>query len=1831
MTLSSYELGERIHEGRHFDVFRAVAPDGTPVVLKLLRQLHPSPAQVTRFRHEHDMLAAVRSPRVARAIGLATDQRRWGLVQEDIGGVALSEHLAAADLDLAARLDVAIAIAEAVRDVHAQGLIHKDVNPANVVVAPDTGAIQLIDFGLATSLASERANFSNNNRLEGTLRYVAPEQTGRVAAPVDYRADLYALGATLYELFAGRPPFVSDDALELVHAHIARRPEPLTAVADVPGVLSDVVMRLLEKAVDARYKSAFGLLADLRRCRQGLVDGDIARFPLGADDANERWLLPARLYGRDAATAELVAALARTEALDAEPSPAAVLVTGPAGMGKSALVQALFEPITERRGAWIVGKFEQFRRAPFSAVVAAFRGLVTELLTQSEDRLTRLRNDLVAALGPNGRVIADVIPQIELILGPQPAVGVLNAAETTARFERVFRDFVRVFARPAHPVVLFLDDLQWADPASLRLMRGLLTDERQALLIVGAFRDDEVDATHPLTATLQGLAADGVSVPRIALEPLGEADVAALIADAASCSAEAAEPLAALVLRNTKGNPLFVHEFLATLGRDGLIRLDRDAGRWTWELDEIRARGFTQSVLDLMTQRLRGLGDATRHALQLAACVGATFDVEVVAALRDESPAQTWDHLRPAIDGGLLVTRSVLEGSCSFFHDRIQEAAWESLEEEARTAAHLAVGRRLLAGEADLFEVVVQLNRGRAGLQAPADRLELAALNLAAGRRAAASAAWQAAVDYFDVGLELLPADGWEGHHPLAMDLHRDAGRANYALPDLPRSAALIDTCLAHARTDHERAELHVVLVQQRTTSGQYVEALNAARAGLALVGYALPSDGYMDAMMASFGALQAELGDTAPADFLDRAPMTDPTAIAQCRLLSWAMAPAFYVDPLLYSVISFEAMRRIQAHGLPHDALAIFSQYGHLLGALFGDPPGGYAYTLLSRQLCDQLGNQVDKAEACFLSGNFAHGWVLPMREARPVLEEGLQAGLQSGGLQFARYCYVYFSVNDYMVGEPLPAIAQAAAEQHAFCLAHEDTIAVDCIQAVRLAVANLLGHTDGPLDFGVDGQDEASYVGQLTANQTWMVLCYWMCFKTAALAIYREHAAALEASKAAHDLIQTIPGNINIGRVAFHTGLSIAGVLPDLEGHEEAARTEQIEAIVGQLAGYAAHCEANWGHALALVQAEFARVRGEPEAIAAYETAIRLAETHAWHQDHALACELAGRYWGDQGRPELSLGYLAQARYGFEQWGAARKVALLDAEFPHLVQEEPRTSAMTSVSVTSTEASTGLLDLASVIRASQAISGELRIDRLLGRLMELVVESAGAQRGVLAVVDGEDLVVRAAAALVPDADGQEVLEADVALNISVAGYGEVAEAALNYVARTGEALVLDDARADGRFARDPYLRRARPRSVLVLPLRTTGAVMGLLYLENRLVSGAFTEARREVLNLLASQFAISYENARLYDEMEAQVAQRTEQLARKNDELGATLEDLRIAQKGLVKRNAFIRSVFGRYVDDDVVEHLLANEQALELGGERRPITVLASDLRGFTALAERLEPEAVLALLNRYFESMFAVIHEHGGTINAILGDGLFVFFGAPIPQPDAPRRAVACALGMMVAIDELKAEGGDLAELEMGIGVHSGAAVVGNLGSRDRTKYSAIGLDVNLAARIEGCTVGGQILISEATEQATRPDVQIAGSVLFSAKGVAEPLRLYEVEGLAGETTLPGRRERDAGRETAIAVDVSVVSGGVVAPATHPGTLVRLNSGGAHLRTGVTLPPLTDVRLRLFEDDGSTVAGHLYGKVLGRAGEATRIGFTSVPPAVRAFLDGQLAAG
>ncbi len=1525
-----YDVETRLYEGARFEILRARRRvDDLPVILKLLKNAKPSPAQIARLKREAETVRSVDSPFVVRCYGFETDQKRWALVQEDFGGVPIATMIGEAKYELKAKLEVAISLVRGISDLHSRSVIHKDINPTNVLWNAASGALKLIDFGISTVLSQENPDFFTPNRLEGTLAYISPEQTGRTNAPVDYRTDFYSLGVTLYELFTGARPFTSEDPLELVHAHIARRPaSPHETYPELPAALGAVIMKLLEKSPKARYQSAYGILSDLQRCRDELTEaGEIPAFPLAAEDISERFIFPRKLYGREHDVEQLVAALNRSveagasDGEDDTPSAATlVLVTGNAGMGKSALVRELHRPITEQRGYFIMGKFEQFHREPYFAIVAAFRSLIGELLRESEDRLEAWRERLTDALGPNGRVITDVIPQVELIIGPQPELVELGPNEQLNRFNQVFRNFIHALARPEHPVTAFIDDLQWADAASLELLKQLLGDDRpHSLLVVGAYRASEVDANHPLTATLSQIRSEEAAPVEISVAPLEVAHVAQLIADTVATTVESATPLAELVTRNTEGNPLFIKEYLQALHEEGLLRFERSSGLWQWDLGQIEGRGTTESVLDLTVEKLKRLGQETQRALTTAAVIGNRFRLDELASLSGTPLEETFETLLPALRAGVVVTTSEAAaltaagdtegGDCRFFHDRVQQAAYSLLDESERADLHLRIGRMLLGSASgdergeEIFEIVDQLNQARELITGPEELIELAELNLEAGHKAASSGAYAAAGEFLEVARAAATPGGWQTHYELTMAIHRELAVAQHLVGDHDRSDELTGAALEHARTKLEKAEILVTVVRLFTTAARYAEALEAMNRGLKLLGHELPPGDVQEAMGAAFGVVQEKLGDATPASLVDRPTMSDPEIRAATRLLIAGMAAAFYVDPFTYSLIIFCAMALALEHGHPPEGVAVYAWYGHLLSALFGQPQAGYEFAKLGLELSERRRSLQDKCLSCFVLANWTWSWVKHLHETAPISEAGFRAGMESGELMFAGYVLYYGDHNKYFCGAPLDELAEDL--HHHLAVNHQlkNHIATDGGDSLRLVIGNLRGETSGPMDFATEDLEEAALLARCEGNQSVMVICYYYIFKTMVLGLYREFDEALEASAAAEPLLQAVVGNVATVRHPFHTALALCG---KMESASEAERPELMEKVAGtrdQLAQWAEGCPENYAHLHALLAAELARLDGDAEEAAVqYQRAIEQAAANDYPQDRALANELAGRFQLGQDEADLAAGFLSEAHHGYLLWGARHKVQLLEAEFTMLAATawSPTERTIETTRTASLNTSTEL-DLASVMRASQAISGEIRLDRLLERLMALVIENAGADRGVLVVCSDDDLLVEANGAL-ETRDGAQHLAIDVQQGTPLASYDGIPGSVVRYAVRTNEDVILGDASQEGSFTRDSYIQRERPNSVACLPMNNQGQLMGVLYLENQQATHAFTENRVELLRMLSGQFAISIENARLYREMEQKVEQRTEQLRDKNQELQETLDNLRATQSRLI-----------------------------------------------------------------------------------------------------------------------------------------------------------------------------------------------------------------------------------------------------------------------------------------------------------------------------------------
>ncbi len=1561
-----YRLRAPVQESTTTIVYRAEREsDGRPVVLKMLKCEAATPGAVARYRHELEVLESLRIRGVVQVLGLETVQGLPVLVLEDSGAESLARLRRSQrfgpgpglgpglGLGLGRVLDIASRIADILGEIHDRGIIHRDINPANILLNPDTSELEVADFGSSVRIASD-PTVPGSTALVGTLAYVAPEQTGRMNRAVNYRADFYSFGVTLYELCTGRLPFDSGDALELVHCHIARQPVRVhDLVPEIPQAVCDIVGKLMAKMPEDRYQSARGCAHDLRACLSQLEShGHIQRFILGEHDVVERFQIPSHLYGRGREQAALRSAAERVITGAKE----LLLVAGHPGIGKSALVKELAAPGTRGRAYFIDGKFDQYQRnVPCSALASAFGALVNQLLTEPEERLARWRQALRAALGPSGQVLVEVIPDLTFLLGPQEPVARLGPTETENRFHIVFQRFLEVLCSAEHPLLLFLDDLQWADTASLHLIKRMMLDPAvHHLLIIGAYRDDEVDATHPLTPVLDQLRAEQVAIERIAPGPLGIGDVRQLLGATLQRSPDDCTELAELLLTKTEGNPFFINQFLRTLHQDRLLAFDPTLRGWRWDLTAIRALGIADNVVDLMIDRIRKLPPATQRVIELAACAGTVFDTGTLAALCEDDPAATHGHLLPAVALGLLLPApearpthdsvpALFTGSHAFAHDRVQQAAYALVAGDDRDRVHLRIARllrhTLVPAQRDqrLFEITEHYVLGAALIDDPAEKLAVARLCLAAGQRAQASMARDTALRFLRAGLALVPAPGWQEHYELWRELALATVGAEYLTDHHDAAEHLSEEILAHARDALDMVEVHEFKITLHFAQGRLAEASAVVLEALALLGVALPRE--PAARQALEQELRAELDlDEAGFAALEQLPaLTDRHQTAIIRILSRAHSTLVVSDPALRRLIVATMVVHSMRHGNSALSAVGYASYGGILCGQSQDLERGYRFGVLAMRLIERFPDPALAIKVETLFSFFVLPWSRPVRESVERLKASIQRALQVGDIEYACIAGLHAAFHRFFAGDPLEDV-------------HRDQLAnVALIERHRVLVMRQSGGTwerrvRGLLSpSGFEDEPEAPV-------SSMFYRLYQFCSLTVVRYIAGEYEHALAAALTTE---QSAPLGWGLMLFAEHTLWHSLAILAALPAEPERARplladVERNQALLGR---WAERVPASFRHQHLLVEAERARVRGDAlAAMSLYDEAIESAGAGDHLREEAVACERAASFYAGLGRTKISRRYLDSAYHAYRRWGARAKVRRLEEQHPWLVRRRPsaRESAAVSTAATSMTSSssdtTQMLDVESVVRASQAISSQLVLDALLAELMEIIVENAGAQRGYLLLVQGHGLVIEAEG----DAASQ-TYRALPSLDLG-AHAGALALSAVSYVARTRKNLVLRDASEQEPFAQDPYVRAHRPRSLLCAPIARHGQLVGIVYLENNLAAGAFTPARVEVVQMLASQAAISIDNARLLDTLrlskgeaerareEAERAREEAERAReeaerasraKSEFLASVNHELRTPMNGIIGMIELLR---GTRLDGEQQDYLLTAKTSAE-----------------------------------------------------------------------------------------------------------------------------------------------------------------------------------------------------------------------------------------------------------------------------------------------------------
>ncbi|WP_437644256.1 AAA family ATPase [Sorangium sp. So ce362] len=1512
----AYTFTAKLHESAGVVIHRAVrARDGARVVVKIGKGGPLAPAIHGALRREFAVLRSLDLPGVIKAHALETIGDELALVLEDCGGRSLDVLFHAGALDLAAVLAIGVEVAGTLDLLHRYPLLHRDVKPHNIVHNPATGQVKLIDFSLAIAGGEDGAlRVDAGAGMAGTLAYMSPEQTGRMNRPVDARSDLYSLGVTLYELVTGVLPFEAGDAMALVHSQLARVPvAPAVLMPKVPPVLSDIIMKLLAKAAEDRYQSAAGLRADLQRCAAAwAATGTIEPFALGSADRPSTPRIPPRLYGRQQEIDVLLAAYAGV----ADGARTLLLVRGPGGAGKSALVQTLAAPVARGGGFFVAAKCDQYDRgAPYAPIAAALRELCRTLLTAAPEVLEAWRRALASALGSGGKLLTDLIPELELIVGPQPEVPRLGPAESQNRFNLIFTALLRVFAAADHPLVLVFDDLQWVDPASLRLLQEMLLDaECRHLLVLGTYRDDDVGRGPPLPAALADLRAAGVEVGDVPLGPLALADVEELLADTLVMERPQVAALARIVGEKTHCNPFFIGQFLLLLAEDGLLRWDPAACRWVWDDAQVQARDVTDNVVTLVTSKIRRLTPAAQRLLQRAACVGYRFSWRVLAAVGGDDGDDATAALGELVREGLVVPLAGGEGDDlhRFLHDRVQQAADSLLASEVREATHLRVGRLLRdaypAGVPDeaLFEVVGHLDMALPRIGGD-ERLELSRLNLRAGRRARAATAYHAARQYFQAGCECLGADPWAHWFELGFALRVELAECAYLCGAFAEADALFEEALARARSREERAQVYDLRVLLHAAMGDFAAVVAAGRAALAMYGIGLPDEGpaLQEAVAAAFAAAHENLGERRIGALLDAPPARDPDVEVVMRLLASMSGPVFVGRPALFPLIVLHMVNLSLRHGNVDGSDYSYAVYSILLAGVTGELGKAYEFGELGVKLNERTGNLRTRCMVHFLFGTSVVFYRQPYAAGEEYRDSARRVALEVGNFAYVSF-YCLQSAALALIADADIRGAEARIDDVTTLLRKtRDVASTAVVEFMRRVVVNLMGES-ATSALGGDGFDEDAFVAHMPPGG--LVPWLYAVSKLRLAYLYGEHERGLELAVRARELHESGAG---AGHMYSPEQYSYSGLVA--AARWDAAGEAEREALVQQLdrerAALRPWSTSNPSQFVALqhlLDAEAARLAGrDAEAIAGYEQAITEAQARGFVLHAALASECAARLHLRRNRRALAGAYLQDAHVGFARWGAAAKASqLLLTRADLLAPPAPARAGHSTGRSTTTNRMLGgsSLDLEGLMRAAQAVAGELVLDRLLDRLMRIVMLRAGAQRGFLLVPQGEGLSIAAEMRTAPD-------EVRVGLDQPMRDDAALATSVVRFVARSREGVLLGDAGAEPRFARDPYVASQRPRSVLCLPLLHQGRLSGILYVENNATRDAFAPERVELLQLLSAQVAVAIENARLYASVQQAREQLEQQVEARTHELQTALEQLQAVNADLVRQGEALR----------------------------------------------------------------------------------------------------------------------------------------------------------------------------------------------------------------------------------------------------------------------------------------------------------------------------------
>ncbi|MBE9211279.1 AAA family ATPase [Plectonema cf. radiosum LEGE 06105] len=1626
-AICGYSIIEQIYSSSQTIVYRGVRrKDQKPVIIKLMGIEHPTSQQIIQFRHQYFITQNLDVPGIIKSYSLEKYGTSYAFVMEDFGGISLADEMDSWNYQKIRQtpdflnyfLDIAIKIASALEQLHHHHIIHKDIKPDNILINPITKQVKITDFSIASVLSKEIQFLTNPGIIEGTLAYISPEQTGRMNRGIDYRSDYYSLGVTYFELLTGELPFNHQNPLDLIYSHISKHP-PIEKIisSKASEIISNIICKLMAKNAEDRYQSALGLKHDLELCLNNLLNNKenhqiIETFELATKDISNHFIIPEKLYGREIEVQELLAAFDRVinhhqhhlEKSEIVKGVEMVLVKGDSGMGKTAVVNEIYKPVIREKGYFIQGKFHQLQQnIPFLGWVKALENLIEQLLSENDTQIKQWKASILSVLGDQAQVIINLIPALELIIGPQPKATELSGIAAQNRLNFLFHKFIQIFAIRKHPLVIFLDDLQWADAVSLSFIQLLMSENhivnnlqtqrnnlgikipnftstntnqnqnQNALLLIGSYRDNEVSITHPLYFTIGEIAKTSVKISSINLEPLDQNDIGILIAETLKCEVDSVIALTQAIFAKTKGNPFFIHQFLKSLYKDKAIKFNYQIGHWECDVANVRKLALTDDVVEFLALQIKRLPTYNQKILKFAACIGNKFDLQTLSTINETHPNDTITELWDSVIEGLILpidkkndssnqddptTALIFDGASAygdnqislghcnasqfkFIHDRVQQAAYSLIPESEKQQIHLKIGELLLnktsatSWEKDIFEIVNQFNKALELIDVQQERNELAKMNLIAGRSAISSTAYQEALKYLTVGRELLVSNCWETEYELTLGLYEALAEVTYLISDFPASEEFIEVVLTQAKTLLEKVKVYEIKIQVYTSQNKLVKAISITREILKEFGVTFPEQPSQEDIQKELKKTAAIIGDRSIEELTNLPAITDANKLAIMRIASSMIPPTYIADQQLFSLIVLSQINLSVQYGSSYLSAFYYGCYAILLNSIMDDIETADKFGKLALNLVKKSDDKNIKTRTFYVLGAFIVHGKSHIKETLPLLLDAYQTALEIGSLDFVGYSAKEICQHYYFMGQELTAIEQQTQNYINTLETLKQSTTSNCCKIFQQSVHNLQSKNENPCILSGEAYNENQSIASMIEAKDIsglhylylhkLILCYW----------FEAYEQAQENATQAKLYLAGGAGFISIPNFHFYESLTALALYSQGESEQENLLT-LVEANQIKLKKWAYYAPMNYLHKFYLVEAELYRVTDQYlEAIDCYELAISGAKENEYTHEEALANELAAKFYLKWGKQKIAKAYLDDAYHGYIRWGAKAKVKDLQKRYPQLLshillhketdfhpQEKisgskatrlPEISNRKSISGSNSTIS-AYLDLESVIKASQALSEQIKLEDLLSTLMEVITQNAGASKSALILNKNTKLDLELTAISCNSNTSSIFTELPC---IPLESSTTVPVGLINYVKRTKETIGIDDTTIPNFLLADSYILSEKPKSILCIPIINQGKLFGILYLENKLTAGVFTRNRIKLLNLITNQAAISLKNAILYNNLveakedlehynqslEEKVARRTQEISDKNQILKQALQDLQSTQSHLIQ----------------------------------------------------------------------------------------------------------------------------------------------------------------------------------------------------------------------------------------------------------------------------------------------------------------------------------------